>query len=206
MRTTEIRAYIQRKKGELHILSTQQAKLLETRENLIIEQSRIEEAQTILQYTAKQTQNRLSFHISNFISSALQSIWGEDAYTFTLEFIEKRNKTEVQMLLHTKEGTVSLENLNSIAVGGGVLDVVALALRIALWSLQAHHQHIMILDQPLSNLDQNYLPKAGELITELSNSLGIQFIIINHNPALAGIATETIEVVKENGVSKIVKE
>lgn len=206
MRTTEIRAYIQRKKGELHILSTQQAKLLETRENLIIEQSIIEEAQTILQYTAKQTQNRLSFHISNFISSALQSIWGEDAYTFTLEFIEKRNKTEVQMLLHTKEGTVSLENLNSIAVGGGVLDVVALALRIALWSLQSHHQHIMILDQPLSNLDQNYLPKAGELITQLSERLGIQFIIINHNPVLAGIATETIEVVKENGVSKIVKE
>ena len=96
MRTTEIRAYIQRKKGELHILSTQQAKLLETRENLIIEQSIIEEAQMILQYTAKQTQNRLSFHISNFISSALQSIWGEDAYTFTLEFIEKRNKTEVK--------------------------------------------------------------------------------------------------------------
>ena len=65
------------------------------------------------------------------------------------------------MLLHTKEGTVSLENLNSIAVGGGVLDVVALVLRIALWELQSHHQHIMILDQPLSNLDQNYLPKAG---------------------------------------------
>ena len=40
------------------------------------------------------------------------------------------------------------------------------------------------------------------MITQLSERLGIQFIMINHNPALAGIATETIEVVKENGCFK----
>jgi len=71
--------------------------------------------------------------------------------------------------------------------------------------LQANHQKVMILDQPLSNLDQNYLPKAGQLITELSEKLGIQFIMINHNPALAGIATQTFEIEKESGVSRIKK-
>lgn len=165
--------------------------------------SYILEAQELLQQTAQKTQSRLSFHISNFISSNLEAIWGEDAYTFSMEFIEKRNKTEVSMLLHTPEGDVSLDSLNNVRGGGGVLDIVAFGLRIALWSLQSQKQKVMILDQPLSNLDQEHLPKAGELIKELSDKLGIQFIIINHNPALAEIADNTIEVVKSNNISKI---
>jgi DNA repair exonuclease SbcCD ATPase subunit len=121
-----------------------------------------------------------------------------------LEFIEKRNKTEVQMLLHTQEGDVSLDSLNDIRSGGGVLDIVALALRIALWSLQANHKNVMILDQPLSNLDSTYLPKAGELIQELAEKLQIQFIMINHNPALADIADQTFFVEKHEGVSSVI--
>lgn len=203
MESRKIRTMIDGKKGELAILqaSLKQYELQydKYRTNL----DYIVEAQLILQQTAQKTQQRLSYHISSFITSALESIWGEDSYTFTLNFIEKRNKTEVEMLLHTNEGDIDLKDLNSIRVGGGILDIVALALRIALWSLQVHPKKIMILDQPLSNVDQNYLPKAGELIKELSDKLDIQFIIINHNPALADIADNNIEVVKENNISKI---
>lgn len=203
MESRKIRTMIDGKKGELAILqaSLKQYELQydKYRTNL----DYIVEAQLVLQQTAQKTQQRLSYHISSFITSALESIWGEDSYTFTLNFIEKRNKTEVEMLLHTNEGDIDLKDLNSIRVGGGILDIVALALRIALWSLQVHPKKIMILDQPLSNVDQNYLPKAGKLIKELSDKLDIQFIIINHNPALADIADNNIEVVKENNISKI---
>ena len=197
------RSFIDSKKGELSILRASKAKYEEQITDKQGNLSYILEAQELLQQTAQKTQSRLSFHISNFISSSLEAIWGKDAYTFSLEFIEKRNKTEVSMLLHTPEGDVSLDSLNNVRGGGGVLDIVAFGLRIALWSLQSQKQKVMILDQPLSNLDQEHLPKAGELIKELSDKLGIQFIIINHNPALAEIADNTIEVVKENNISKI---
>ena len=197
------RSFIDSKKGELSILRASRAKYEEQITDKQGNLSYILEAQELLQQTAQKTQSRLSFHISNFISSSLEAIWGKDAYTFSLEFIEKRNKTEVSMLLHTPEGDVSLDSLNNVRGGGGVLDIVAFGLRIALWSLQSQKQKVMILDQPLSNLDQEHLPKAGELIKELSDKLGIQFIIINHNPALAEIADNTIEVVKENNISKI---
>ena len=198
------RSFIDSKKGELSILRASKAKYEEQITDKQGNLSYILEAQELLQQTAQKTQSRLSFHISNFISSNLEAIWGEDAYTFSMEFIEKRNKTEVSMLLHTPEGDVSLDSLNNVRGGGGVLDIVAFGLRIALWSLQSQKQKVMILDQPLSNLDQEHLPKAGELIKELSDKLGIQFIIINHNPALAEIADNTIEVVKRNNVSKVI--
>lgn len=198
------RSFIDSKKGELSILRASKAKYQEQIASKQVSLEYILEAQELLQQTAQKTQSRLSFHISNFISSSLEAIWGEDAYTFSMEFIEKRNKTEVSMLLHTPEGDVSLDSLNNVRGGGGVLDIVAFGLRIALWSLQSQKQKVMILDQPLSNLDQEHLPKAGELIKELSDKLGIQFIIINHNPALAEIADNTIEVVKRNNVSKVI--
>ena len=198
------RSFIDSKKGELSILRASKAKYQEQIASKQVSLEYILEAQELLQQTAQKTQSRLSFHISNFISSNLEAIWGEDAYTFSMEFIEKRNKTEVSMLLHTPEGDVSLDSLNNVRGGGGVLDIVAFGLRIALWSLQSQKQKVMILDQPLSNLDQEHLPKAGELIKELSDKLGIQFIIINHNPALAEIADNTIEVVKRNNVSKVI--
>ena len=204
MQISDFKILIQKKKGEQEYLMNQKTDLSDTITNMQEKYEYIVQAQKLLQETAKRTQSRLSFHISSFITSALQSIWGEDAYTFTLEFIEKRNKTEVQMLLHTQEGDVSLDSLNDIRSGGGVLDIVALALRIALWSLQANHKNVMILDQPLSNLDSTYLPKAGELIQELAEKLQIQFIMINHNPALADIADQTFFVEKHEGVSSVI--
>jgi DNA repair exonuclease SbcCD ATPase subunit len=198
-----IRTKVEQAKGEMNVLQRQLSDFESKyeQENKTLEH--IQEAQQILQQTAKQTQNKLSFHISEFITSALQSIWGEQAYAFELRFVEKRNKTEVEMLLKTDDGEISLDNLNNIRSGGGVLDVVALALRIALWSLRPNKQSILILDQPLSNLDQNHLPKAGELITELSRKLDMQFLMINHNPALADIADKTFFVEKTDGVSKV---
>lgn len=200
---SQIRKQVEQVKGERNILERQ---LNNAKEKLKAENELyklIEEAQQILQYTATQTQNKLSFHISEFITSALQSIWGEDACGFELRFIEKRNRTEVEMLLKTENGEIGLDNLNNIRSGGGVLDVVALALRIALWSLQPNKQQILILDQPLSNLDQNHLPKAGELISELSDKLGMQFVMINHNPALFDIADKSFYVEKLGNESKI---
>lgn len=198
-----IRTRIERVKGERDILQRQLISVRKDQEYESKELEFIAEAQQILQQTATQTQNRLSFHISEFITSALQSIWGENAYKYELRFVEKRNRTEVEMVLKTQDGEVSLDNLNNIRSGGGVLDIVALALRIALWSLQPNKQPMMILDQPLSNLDMNHLPKAGQLIDELSNKLGMQFVMINHNPALADIADKTFYVEKNDNKSTV---
>lgn len=203
MQTSNFRSFLEQKKGARDTFISNKTKLEKEIEEHNKSYNYIKEAQEILQKTAKETQNKLSFHISNFITSALQSIWEDNAYEFKLEFIEKRNKTEVLMLLKTKDGDIGLDNLNNIRSGGGVLDIVALALRVALWSLQPNKQPIMILDQPLSNLDMNHLPKAGQLIEELSSKLGIQFLMINHNPALADIADVTYEIYKEGGISKL---
>lgn len=195
--------YLSEKKGELNLLTSQLEILEKKLDNETNNYEIIVEAQSFLQNVAKQTQQRLSFHISDFVSNALESIWSDEAYTFKLDFIEKRNKTEVTMYLIDDHGIISLRDLNSVRGGGGVLDVVAFALRVALWSLQQDKVKIMILDQPFQNLDNEHMPLAGNLLNELSDKLGIQFILINHNPILSEIADATYIVHKKNGVSVV---
>lgn len=192
-------------KNELNYLEKQYAKLHNDLEEEKTNYEYIEEAQIFLQTVAKKTQSKLSFHISDFVSNALETIWGEEAYTFKLDFIEKRNKTEVEMFLVDDNGIIGLKDLNSLRTGGGILDIIAFALRISLWSLQKNKEKLIILDQPFTNLDSEHLPLANLLLKEVNEKLGIQFLIINHNPLL-NEGNDIYEVYKEDGVSKISKQ
>lgn len=161
-------------------------------------------AQEFLQKVAKDTQNKLSFHISEFVSNALETIWKDDAYSFELRFVSKRNKTEVEMFLLDDKGSINLKDLNNLRTGGGILDIIAFALRVSLWSLQKSKEKLLILDQPFTNLDNEHLPMANELLKEVNSKLGIQIVIINHNPQL-NEGNTIYEIFKENAISKVFK-
>ena len=57
----------------------------------------VEEAQRIIQYVARQTQEQLQFRISELVSMALAAVF-EDPYTFHLEFVIRRGKTEADIV------------------------------------------------------------------------------------------------------------
>jgi len=201
---TKIKNTLAESRNELNYLTKQKQEVETLLDNEILNLSYIEQAQEFLQEVAKETQNKLSYHISEFVSSALESVWEDDAYSFQLNFVSKRNKTEVEMLLLDDRGTISLRDLNNVRGGGGVLDVIAFALRISLWSLQKNKEKLIILDQPFTNLDNEHLPLANKLLKEVNEKLGIQIIAINHNPLLDEGNT-IYEVYKEEGVSKVIK-
>jgi len=203
MNIWEISDIIQQKKGEWALLNKRYNTELINNEQAKKQLEYIDSAMTFLQTKALENQRRLSFHINNFISDILEVVWGDDAYKFELSFVEKRNKTEVEMLLINEYGETSLKKPNNIRGGGGVLDLVAFGLRVALWSLKNNSQYTMILDQPFQNLDAEHMPLVSELLTNLSEKLELQFIMVNHNKLLGNSANITYKVVKENGESKV---
>lgn len=200
----KIKDTLDKARSELSYIEKQKNEVESLLDKEVLNLGYIEEAQKFLQDVAKETQNKLSYHISEFVSSALESVWEDDAYSFQLNFVPKRNKTEVEMVLLDDRGTISLNDLNSVRGGGGVLDIIAFALRISLWSLQKSKERIIILDQPFTNLDNEHLPLANDLLKEVNEKLGIQIIAINHNPLL-NEGNKIYEIYKENGVSKTIE-
>ena len=145
------------------------------------------------------TQQQLSFHISDIASLALDAVF-DDPYELLAEFVQRRNKTECDLFFVRDN-----ERMDPLsASGGGAVDVAAFALRIASWSMQRpKSRSTIILDEPMRFLSVDHQEKASAMIKQISERLGIQFIIITHEPTLALAADKVFEIHIKKGVTTV---
>jgi predicted ABC-type transport system involved in lysophospholipase L1 biosynthesis ATPase subunit len=162
---------------------------------------RHEQAREIVREVGLATQQQLQVHISDVTSLALESVF-EDPYELVAEFVQRRNKTECD-LYFARDGH-RMDPMDSS--GYGAVDVASFALRIAAWSMQVpKKRNVIILDEPFKFLDgrTDRIERASLMIKELSDRLGIQFIIVTHNATLADHADKTFRVALRNKKSII---
>jgi DNA repair exonuclease SbcCD ATPase subunit len=167
--------------------------------NKSISLHRHEQAREIIREVGIRTQQQLQFHISDITSLALEAVF-DDPYKLEVEFIQRRNKTECDLYFVRKDEKVDPLS----ASGGGAVDVASFALRIASWSMaRPRTRNVIILDEPLRFLSADLQERASQMIKELSEKLGIQFIIVTHEPILANYADKVFEVSIRKGKSKV---
>ena len=158
-----------------------------------------EQAREVIREVGLKTQQQLQYHISDITSLALEAVFN-NPYELIAEFVQRRNKTECDLFFQ-RDGS-KVDPLT--ASGVGAVDVAAFALRVASWSmLRPHTRNTVILDEPLKFLSNEYQEKASVMIKEISKKLGIQFIIITHEPILAGYADKVFETKIRKGVTRI---
>ena len=158
-----------------------------------------EKAREIIRIVGLETQKQLQYHIEDITSLALESVF-DDPYELVVEFVERRNKTECDLFF--MRGKSKMDPLS--ASGGGTVDVAAFALRVASWSMEHPKlRNTIILDEPLRFLSQNHQEKASIMIKEISEKLGIQFIIITHESTLAAYADKIFETKIKKGVTEV---
>lgn len=194
MNHKQIEKIISRKRFEKDAIS---AEIERTKEKLDDASRAIDvaqKAQEIIQQVAKETQNTFTSNISDVVSAALDAVFGSDAYKFSVEFVQKRGKTEVE-LSFIRDGE-KIDPLSSS--GGGAVDVASFALRVALWSVTKNSgrniSNTIILDEPFRFLSRELQPLAGSMLRTLSNRLGIQFILVTHNQDIIESADKIFEV------------
>ncbi len=190
---------IQNLRGKQQLLVAQ----IEAKEKDIIESKiyleNIQKAQKFIQEVAKKTQEQLKFHIEDIVQLAIDSIFPNE-YKFSMEFDIKYGKTSCN-LVFTKDG-YQIDILK--AAGGGVVDIAALGLRIAVWSL-GKSDNVLVLDEPIARIQPAELQaQAWEMIRELSRRLNLQFIIIsnstNNGEAAHLVADKEYRIIKEDFV------
>jgi len=195
----EYRNRLEYMKGQRDACDT---RLTKWQEEMVDEQDRLEnleKAQAVLQAVAQQTQEALSYHVAELVSLALEAVFPLP-YTFKVEFVQKRGKTEADLLFE-RDGMVR-DPIDD--TGGGVVDVAAFALRVSLWSLQKYKTRpIIILDEPFRFVSANLQPKAIEMLQEISAKLGIQFIIVTHEDEIMEGADKVFKVTNKNGTSRV---
>ena len=174
--------------------------LLESRKQRLIEIQK--ETETVLkslaltQEVAAEVQSQLSVKIDNVVNLALEILFPE--YTFELQYIPSRGKTEVRFVFKSGDNEVDIMNQN----GGGMVDVACFALRVAVYSL-SNTDNVIILDEPFKYISRTLRPRIAELLSALSDKMGMQFIYVTHIDELSDNANKKFIVKKINGVSEI---
>lgn len=136
------------------------------------------EAQKLVQGVAEAVQHQAHQRIASVVSRCLETVFGDDAYEFRINFEQKRGKTEAR-LLFVRDG---VEMDPTDACGGGVVDLAATSLRLACLILsRPQRRRLLVLDEPWKHLSAEYRPAMRELVVALSKEMGIQFIIVTHS-------------------------
>lgn len=200
-RIQQIRNSLEQRKGELFQLESSISELEKGVKKATKGLKRHEKAREIVREVGLKTQQRLSFHINDITSMALEAVFN-DPYELVAEFVQRRNKTECDLYfsrwgekVDPKEGS-----------GVGAVDVAAFALRVASWSMQTpKKRNVIMLDEPFRYLDKEHQPLASQMIKEVSDKLGVQFIIITHEAALTIHADKTFQTRIRKGKTKIIE-
>ncbi|HUU89401.1 MAG TPA: hypothetical protein VMX17_16835 [Candidatus Glassbacteria bacterium] len=197
MEIQDLRNQLERRKGQKMQVEKDLQNLQISIRQQTRELHRFEQAKEIIRTVGMKTQEQLSFHISDITSLALEAVFA-DPYELLVQFVKRRDKSECDLLF--KRNEVEMDPLT--ASGVGAVDVASFALRIASWSMMnPKTRPTIILDEPMKHLSVDNQPAASEMIKELSQKLGLQFIIITHENALTTWADKTFEVGIKKGIS-----
>ena len=161
---------------------------------------RHEQAREVIREVGLKTQQQLQYHISDITSLALEAVF-PNPYELIAEFVQRRNKTECDLYFVRNDNR--MDPLS--ASGVGAVDVAAFALRVASWSMaRPKSRPVIVLDEPFRFLSANYQEQASIMIKEISQKLGIQFIVITHETILTSCADKIFEVKIHKGISKVI--
>lgn len=135
-------------------------------------------AQAVLQRVAAGVQKAAHERLAAVVTRCIKAIFGDDAYSFQIDFQQKRGKTEAVLTFVDKDGNVLSDPKNSAGVG--VVEVAALALRlVSILLARPPKRRLLVLDEPCKFLNgAQYQERVGALLTQLSEEMGMQIILV----------------------------
>jgi hypothetical protein len=177
-RINELTKFINTNKGQKEYikdsLEKAQKAYADTEKELKAAKAALEE----IQEAARKTQQGIEVHFGKVVTAALHSS-GFTKYKFKPVFEKRRNKTECDMLLEKNGNAFKPESF----VGGGILDICAFALRIALWKLEGTAP-VLGFDEPFKMIGKGTIPELSSMLKEIQSEFGMQMIIMTHHDEL----------------------
>ena len=190
--------------GKIEILNDQ----LEKVEKKLEDEEKYSEVLTqvslLFQKTSEFAREQSKRQIEDTVTKCLQFIFETDI-EFLIELSEARSVPIAEFYVQSNysEG-YSIKTKPEIARGGGVVDIISLALRIAF--LQQNQPILsgpLILDEPGKHVSNDYIFNLGEFLKQSSNVFNRQIIMVTHNPHLSQISNKAFQVKNKKGISEV---
>ena len=140
-------------------------------------------ARLLLEQYSEIEQEQLKTKVEALVSRGLQTIFGGD-YHFRIEMRVLRKQAAMDFtVIHDQ---VERDPMDSH--GGGLVNVIAMVLRLTIVALTPGLSRTVVLDEPFAQLSDGYLEGMGRFIRELVDATDIQLVIVSHEPEIADVA------------------
>ncbi len=119
--------------------------------------------------------------IESIVSDGLRRVFNDPTLTLVVEK-KSQARGNVYRLLVQKDGGEPYDPMNSY--GGGVVNVIALLLRLILIK-RFKLAKLIVLDEQFNNVSTDYLPTVSALLKTLTDKHGYTILAVTHQPILA---------------------
>ncbi|RKD26803.1 hypothetical protein BEP19_16535 [Ammoniphilus oxalaticus] len=202
--TKRFRQQYERRRGQQDRLLQEQA---ERKTDLARNQTEIEnytKARFLLQEAAMFAREQARQNIETWVTGALQYVFNTDEIAFKVALDEKNNRPDAQFYVVSNYDGVLVETKPEDARGGGVVDIVSLALRIALMeSGKQQTDGPLLLDEPGKHVSEEYGMMLAQFLKGVTQQTDRQVILVTHNQYLAESGDRSFEVILNKGTSLV---
>lgn len=199
----QLKMHYYNQKGKRDQLQEQRTKCQEniqkTQQNIEV----LDKVRLLLQKLSEFAREQSREQIENLVTNCLQYIFDTNM-EFKIEINEVRGRPEAEFYVVSNIEGEEIKTKPQDARGGGVVDIISLAIRVAM--LQCSNLHIegpIILDEPAKHVSDDYIVQVAEFLKQISEMFNRQIVIVTHNKHLSEVADKWYKMELKNGVSYI---
>jgi len=168
------------------------------------ERDLLEQVNLLFHETSEFAREQSRQQIESLVTHFLQYVFGEN-FSFEIELRNRGGQPWADFYVVSQEGKYRVKNEPQDARGGGVVDVVSLALRIAI--LQSHNNPPIdgpiILDEPAKHVSDEYIVRVTQFLKEVHGFSERQIVVVTHQQHLSEVADKAFRVELKEGKSEV---
>ena len=139
--------------------------------------------------------------IETLQSEGVQAVFDDQNINVRTEIDVSRGKVNVSLVTsQTKEDGTVIEGVSLEGFGGAVSTVQSVLLRLAL-IVRRGLRPVLFLDESLPAFDERYVLNMAAFLKTLCRKMGVDILLVTHNPALVDAADRAYRIKRDRGFS-----
>jgi ABC-type dipeptide/oligopeptide/nickel transport system ATPase subunit len=190
-----------------YMLKGKRDSLVQMRSNLIYEIDNLEADLLVLEQVVGIFQTLVDLEVKNgvaavesILTDGLRSVFDDQDLSVKAELELSRGKVSVDLTTIQRHIQSVVEGSGPDTFGGSVVTLQSILLRTII-ILRRGLRPVLFLDETLPAVDSNYTANIAVFLSDLCKKLGMDILVVTHNPTLFEMADNRYKIVRKNGES-----